>query len=77
MINIIGAGILRDCPTILGLRTYDSTIWIVRSITNMAITIPHPGYSTTPAKRIGIPLIKTPNIGTKLVKKVIKPSASK
>jgi hypothetical protein len=74
---MIGAGILRDCPTIRGLRKYHSTVWMIKSIIPNAIIILQPGYSTTPAKIIGIPPIKTPNIGTKLDKNVIQPRASK
>jgi hypothetical protein len=77
MTNMMGAGILSDCPTIRGLRKYHSTICMTSSIARITITILQPVYSTIPAKRIGMPLIKTPNIGTKLVKNVIHPRASR
>lgn len=41
------------------------------------MTMPHPGYSTTPANIMGAPPINTPSIGTKLVKNVIHQSAKK
>lgn len=77
MRKIIGAGTLRDCPTIRGFRKYPSKVCIMRSIVIIVTTILHPGYSTIPAKSIGIPPINTHRIGTKLVKNVIHPSASK
>jgi len=75
IIKIIGAGILSECPTIFGLRKYPSITCIIVNILRITITILHPGYSTMPAKRIGTPLIKTPRIGTKLVRNVINHKA--
>lgn len=70
-----GVGTFSDCPTIRGLRKYPSKACITNNIVMMVTTMLQPGYSTTPAKRIGIPPIKTHKIGTKLVKNVIHPSA--
>jgi hypothetical protein len=73
--NTIGVGSLSDCPTIRGLRKYHSNAWMIKSIVIMVTMILQPGYSTIPAKRIGIPPIKTQRIGTKLERNVIHPSA--
>jgi hypothetical protein len=59
------------------LRKYPSKACITKSITISVTTMLQPGYSITPAKTMGIPPMKIPNIGTKLEKKVMHQSASK
>lgn len=73
--NTIGVGSFSDCPTILGFRKYDSNAWRKKSILIMVTTMLQPGYSIIPAKRIGTPPIKIQNIGTKLERNVMHPSA--
>gem|GEM_PF-3118278 len=75
--NTIGVGSFRDCPTMRGLRKYHSNAWIIVSMVMIVTTMLQPGYSTIPAKSIGIPPINTHKIGTKLARKVIQPSANR
>ncbi len=76
MRNTMGVGSFRECPTIRGLRKYHSNAWIMNNILSTLTIMLHPGYSTMPAKRIGMPPINTQRIGTKLVKNVIAPRAN-